>query len=155
MNNSMLLVVHLGYGRYRGLDRDEGYGNYNNYISRLEKAVWFRDSIIFTYMRDTVPFILPPNAYQIYDDRRTREEIKEEVVSRLKSKNVSDVDICGEFLWWYTFDTPCKFSDGCITTVVEDLKNEFHVKLLRDLCYPTVKHENEFSMKQYEKIIYK
>jgi hypothetical protein len=146
MNNSMLLVVHLGFGRYRGLDRDVKYGSYDDYISRLKKAVWSRDSIIFIYMRDTVPFILPSTADIIYDDRRRREEIKEQVVSRLKSKNVNDVDICGEFLWWYTFSNPCKFSDGCIATVVEDLKNEFNIKLLRDLCYPIVKHENEFQL---------
>ncbi len=101
MNESILVPVHVGYARYRGLVSDK-YGNYDDdYLKQLEKAVWSIDSIIFPYKDDKLPFELPDTAEVIrdYDIEPGIGIHVKKLISRLEEKEVSSVYVCGEFLW--------------------------------------------------------
>lgn len=100
--DSILVAVHPGYARNRGHVSDR-YGNYEEYLSRLRDAVWSQSSMIFLYRTDIPPFELPENAEVMHDfDRNTGRGVNaRRLISRLKDKGVSKVDIGGEFLWEY------------------------------------------------------
>lgn len=102
MADSILIAVHPGYAANRGLISDR-YGNYDEYLSRLRDAVWSQDSIIFLSRRDKPPFELPGNAEVMHDfDRKAGRGVNaKRIISRLKDRVVSEVEVGGEFLWHY------------------------------------------------------
>jgi hypothetical protein len=102
MGNKILLAVHPGYASnsagWLGDEIEEKYGKYESYLGRLRRAVRARrDCILLMYKDDELPFGVPEEAEIIRDTTDGYEEL----IERLKSRAVTDIDLCGEFLWSY------------------------------------------------------
>ena len=129
MEDDLLLVVHLGYcfNDLTWLDKSlqKKYGKYRNYLKRIKRSIYARKNcMILLYEDDELPFEVPEKAEIIRDyGNGTREAIE-----RLKNKQVRNIDICGEVLWWYV-KTP-KLEE--ITEMRKKLPKE-KVKALEDL----------------------
>jgi hypothetical protein len=97
MDNSVLVAVHPGYAvNIGGIISDE-FGDYKEYLSRLEEAVSSQDSIVLLYGKGfKVPFPLPNDVSRVHNMKR--------LVFRLKNKKVERISVCGEYLYYYSAD---------------------------------------------------
>ena len=94
MDNSVLVVVHPGYAINVGGIISDKFGNYKEYLSRLEEAVNSQNSIVLLYGKGfRMPFPLPNSVSHVSD--------MEHLVSRLKNRKAERIKVCGEYLYWY------------------------------------------------------
>ena len=98
MEDDLLLVIHAGYyiGNVGWDDSlKERYGDYNRYLKKLCKGILSRkNSIFLPHKKDDLPPFDLPEGTETIDD----EEI---LIETLKKREVTAIDICGEFLWYY------------------------------------------------------
>lgn len=128
MEDALLVVVHPGFAANRAGWIDgvlkKKYGNHETYLKRLEEAVYARkDCIMLMYKNDELPFPVPGEAEVLrYDDNRNTKLIR-----ILKYREVERVDICGEFLWWYsrnvTFEEVRKITESLSKEKRTELEN--------------------------------
>jgi hypothetical protein len=158
MNNSVLVVVHLGSLLSRNEDRnDELYGSYKDYLDKLRNAVRQQKSIVITNpSKDSaikrllktghlgiIPFKVPNKTEIIRDHDGLGFNYlgKESLISTLKTEKIVNVDVCGEQLWRYPYGDVRKSKElylGCVVYYHNALcKAGISSKIRRDLCYPT------------------
>jgi len=94
MDSSALIVVHPGYAINIGGVISDEFGDYKEYLSRLEEAVSSQNSIVLLYGREfRMPFSLPNSVSRVSD--------MEQLVSKLKNRKTERIKVCGEYLYWY------------------------------------------------------
>ena len=94
MDNSVLVVVHPGYAiNIGGIISDE-FGDYKEYLSRVEEAVSSQNSIVLLYGKEfRMPFSLPNSVSRVSNMGH--------LVSQLKNRKTERIKVCGEYLYWY------------------------------------------------------
>lgn len=104
-----LVIVHPGYAQAIHWTTDNhtiAYGNYSDYIGRVCAAVPSYHTILFLHSKNMPAWPLPSQVEVIRNTwSRSGPGLKprsvKELISKLKSRNITDVNIGGEFLWWY------------------------------------------------------
>jgi len=170
MKNSVLVAIHPGTlrgPRWRGYRDKQLYGDYKNYLYELKNTTWEQDSFVmqdvpiktpirsfqihnFLFQRK-IPFKVPKKTEVIKDDYHSRTFWGgEKLVPLLKEKGITNVDIGGESLWYFT--PKRTIWPGCLIYYYRRLSNDFSVRIRRELCYPQKEPNNDGGKWLYESL---
>ena len=148
----MLIVVHPGSLLNYEEDRiEEIYGNYEEYLSRVEDAINKEKSIIIAlptqknFLKKRLPFQVPKDTMIIKDKIETLFfGAEKSLISILDKLKIYNVEVCGEQLWWYSKPKELKeLYLGCVVRYYNILyRNDISSKIRRELCYPLKNPQN-------------